>query len=88
MLHEPAAVSSELDTATDYKMRTGVRLFLFYAVVYAGFVIVNVVNPAAMESAVLLGLNLAVIYGMGLILLAFVLAAVYTLLCATKERAC
>ena len=85
MLHEPA-VSSDIDSAIGYKMRVGVRMFLFYALVYGGFVIINVVNPVAMESTVFLGLNLAVTYGMGLIALAFVLALIYTRICARKEQ--
>ena len=87
MLHEPA-VSSDVDPAIGYKMRVGVRMFLFYALVYGGFVIINVVNPVAMENTVFLGLNLAVVYGMGLIALAFVLALVYTRICARKEQEC
>ena len=87
MLHEPA-VSSDVDAVIGYKMRVGVRMFLFYALVYGGFVIINVVNPVAMESTVFLGLNLAVVYGMGLIALAFVLALIYTRICARKEQEC
>ncbi|MCJ7548847.1 MAG: DUF485 domain-containing protein [Anaerolineae bacterium] len=87
MLHEPA-VSSDVDPAIGYKMRVGVRMFLFYALVYGGFVTINVVNPLAMESTVLLGLNLAVVYGIGLIALAFLLAIIYTRLCARKEQEC
>ena len=87
MLHEPA-VSSDVDPAIAYKTRVGVRLFLLYALVYVGFVTINVVNPLAMESIIFLGLNLAVVYGVGLIALAFILALVYTRLCAGKEQEC
>lgn len=85
MLHEPVE-SSEVDGAIDFKMRVGVRMFLLYALVYAGFVTINVVSPLRMETIVLLGLNLAVVYGMGLIVLAFVLALVYSRICARREH--
>lgn len=85
MFHGPA-VESGKDLAIAYKMRIGVWMFLLYALVYAGFVIINVMNPVMMESQVFAGLNLAVVYGFGLILLALVLALIYNSLCAKKEK--
>ena len=64
MLHEPA-VQSGKDNAVAYKTRIGVRMFWLYAIVYAGFVIINVMNPVMMEGHVFSGLNLAVVYGFG-----------------------
>jgi len=86
MLHEPAA-SSGPDPSSSYKARVGIWMFLVYAVIYAGFVAVNVVSPLAMERKVLAGLNLATVYGMSLIVVALVLALVYDRLCSTHERA-
>jgi uncharacterized membrane protein (DUF485 family) len=86
MLHEPAAQGGE-DYASGYKMRVGVLMFLLYAAVYAGFVAINVVKPVLMETRVVFGLNLAVVYGFGLIILALVLALIYNRLCAARERA-
>ncbi len=85
MLHEPSEPTGE-DPALRYKTRIGARMFLIYAVIYAGFVILNVASPLTMEKEVLFGLNLAVTYGFGLILFAFVLALIYNRLCARKER--
>ena len=85
MLHEPSEPTGE-DRALSYKTRIGAWMFLIYAVVYAGFVILNLVSPLSMEIEVLFGLNLAVTYGFGLILFAFILALVYNRLCALKER--
>ena len=68
-------------------MKLGVWMFLLYAIIYAGFVAVNVVSPKLMEAKVLFGLNLAVVYGFGLILFALVLALIYNKLCTNKERA-
>ena len=49
MLHEPAKQSGD-DLASSYKSRLGVRMFLVYAVVYAGFVLINVLWPTTMST--------------------------------------
>jgi len=85
MLHEPAAESGK-DYAIAYKMRVGVWMFLLYALVYAGFVIINVTNPKLMETEAAFGMNLAVVYGFGLIIFALVLAMIYTRMCSKKEK--
>lgn len=85
MLHEPAAPVGE-DRAEGYKTRLGVRLFWVYAVVYAGFTLINVVKPTLMEKTVFLGLNLAVVYGFGLIIVALVLALLYNRACSRREE--
>jgi len=86
MLHEPASDTGP-DPASRYKSRLGVVMFIIYCVVYAGFVLVNVLSEGqAMQAIVLAGLNLAVVYGMGLIVFALVLALIYNHLCARKER--
>ncbi len=85
MLHEPAKQSGD-DLASSYKSRLGVRMFLVYAVVYAGFVLINVLWPKAMSTIVIAGLNLAVVYGFGLIVFAMILALIYNWLCSRKEK--
>lgn len=60
-------------------------MFLVYALVYAGFVAINVTAPLAMEREIVLGLNLAVVYGFFLIVFALALALVYTRMCSVKE---
>ncbi len=85
MLHEPA-VQCEKDFAASYKQRLGVWMFLLYALVYAGFVAINLIDPAMMESRIIFGLNLAVVYGVALILFALILAVIYNLMCLRRER--
>lgn len=85
MLHEPAAQSGP-DFGTEYKKRLGVWMFLIYAALYSGFVVLNVLKPVLMETPVALGMNLAVTYGFGLIVFALILALVYTFLCSRKEN--
>ena len=85
MLHEPASQGGK-DYAQEYKTRLGVWLFLVYAGVYfVGFVGINVFKPTLMEKTVLLGLNVAVVFGFGLIVSALVLALIYNHLCSKRE---
>ena len=84
MLHEPAAPTGK-DPSSPYKTRLGVWMFFLYAIIYAGFVAINLIKPTAMETVIVLGLNLAVVYGMGLIIFALLLALVYNHLCGRKE---
>jgi uncharacterized membrane protein (DUF485 family) len=86
MLHEPAGQSGP-DPAAAYKARLGIWMFLLYCVVYAGFVVINLARPVLMERIVVAGLNLAVVYGMGLILFAVVLAFIYDWACRRREAA-
>ena len=85
MLHEPAPPRGR-DYAVSEKMRLGVWMFLLYAVIYAGFVAINVFKPKLMEVRVIFGLNLAVFYGFGLIVMALVLALIYNALCRRHEK--
>jgi uncharacterized membrane protein (DUF485 family) len=85
MLHEPAAKAGR-DPASAYKTRLGVWMFVLYAIVYAGFVAINLVAPNLMEAIVLAGLNLAVVYGFGLIGFALGLALLYNAMCMREEK--
>ena len=61
--------------------RHGMRLFLIYLVFYAGFVGLNAFAPKQMETTPAFGVNLAILYGFGLIMLAMVLALIYCWQC-------
>lgn len=84
MLHEPAAQCGP-DASAEYKQTVGVWMFLLYAAVYAVFVAINLLNPLLMEKEVMFGLNLAVVYGFGLIVFALVLAMIYNAMCGSHE---
>ena len=86
MLHEPAA-KQEKDAASDWKAKLGIKLFWLYCVIYMGFVGIAVFSPETMNKSVLAGTNLAIIYGLGLIIFAIVLGLVYNHLCTRKEDA-
>jgi uncharacterized membrane protein (DUF485 family) len=67
-----------------FNTRLGLILFVVYFVFYLGFVLINAFAPDVMETVTLAGLNLAIVYGFGLIVAALVLAFVYGLLCRTE----
>ena len=86
MLHQPVQSEDEgTDLALNYRTRIGVLFFLLYALVYVIFVFINLVSPLMMERVVLFGMNLAVTYGIGLIIFAILLALIYNRMCAKKE---
>jgi uncharacterized membrane protein (DUF485 family) len=84
MDHGPL-VEHEEDFASEYKTRIGIVLFAIYGTIYAGFVLINALVPEVMAVIVFFGLNLAVVYGFGLIILAIVMGLIYNWLCTKKE---
>lgn len=80
--HAPRA-AAKLDSAATAarNARHGLRLFAVYLLLYGGFVGINAFAPQWMEIRPVAGINLAILYGMGLILAAFVLALLYGWLC-------
>lgn len=84
MDHGPSTDWGE-DRASQYKTRLGLWMFALYCIVYAGFIIVNSIWPELMGKAVF-GLNWAVVYGLGLIGFALVVAFIYNALCSRAEE--
>jgi uncharacterized membrane protein (DUF485 family) len=66
--------------------RAGLVLFFIYLAFYAGFMALAAFAPQSMGQPVLGGVNLAITYGMALIVGAFVIAAIYMVLCARNAR--
>ena len=84
MSHGPA-VQWEQDNASQIKAKVGVYLFVFYTLIYAIFIVINVASPKSMGIIVLFGLNLACVYGFGLIILAMVMGLIYNQFCTNAE---
>jgi uncharacterized membrane protein (DUF485 family) len=82
-MHGPA-VELEKDNASEYKTRLGIWMFLVYAFVYMGFVAINTIKPSLMEMKIG-NLNLAIVYGFGLIIFALIQALYYNNLCSKAE---
>ncbi len=82
--HGPASDWGE-DKASDYKASLGIKLFIVYCIVYAGFVAINTVSPKTMGIIIFSGLNLACVYGFGLIILAIIMGVIYNSMCTAAE---
>jgi uncharacterized membrane protein (DUF485 family) len=66
--------------------RFGLKLFGIYLLVYASFIGIAAFAHETLATRLLFGVNLAVIYGLGLIGLAFVLALVFFQVGSAKTR--
>ncbi len=71
---------SDAQRTIDRNARYGIVLFIIYVIFYAGFVAICAFSFETMRREIG-GVNLAIIYGLGLIVLALLLAVVYMLLC-------
>jgi uncharacterized membrane protein (DUF485 family) len=69
------------------RARYGLALFSIYLALYLGFILLNVLDPAVMETTPIAGLNLAIVYGFVLIAAALTLALVYAWLCRDRPPA-
>jgi uncharacterized membrane protein (DUF485 family) len=65
--------------------RIGLKLFFIYSAIYAGFVALNAFRPDLMERTPIGGINVAILYGFGLIVGALVLSLFYGWLCHAPE---
>ena len=81
-----STTESTQDNASDVKARIGFVLFMVYGFVYAVFVVINTLSPKTMSETVIFDLNLAVIYGFGLILLAIIMGLIYNVICTRYEK--
>ncbi|HET8828195.1 MAG TPA: DUF485 domain-containing protein [Pelobium sp.] len=84
MDHGPA-VELGVDNASAKKAKLGVWFFIIYSLFYAGFVVIGVVNYELLSQEIAFGLNLALFYGMGLIVFAVLLGILYNFLCSRYE---
>ena len=64
--------------------RIGLVLFAIYLLLYGGFVLLNTFAPHTMERTPVAGINLAILYGFGLIVSALVMALLYGALCTPE----
>jgi uncharacterized membrane protein (DUF485 family) len=66
--------------------RSGLVLFFIYLAFYAGFMGLAAFSPELMGRPALAGVNLAITYGMALIVGAFVIAVWYMAICGGNAR--
>ena len=72
---------SSLSDAQRSNARLGLWLFAVYLVLYLVFVLLSAFSAQTMERPVIAGLNLAIVYGFGLIIGALLMALVYGVMC-------
>jgi uncharacterized membrane protein (DUF485 family) len=81
MTQKPSDVPPALqDPTIAHNARLGLVMFFIYFLFYAGFVALATFKYEWLQHSVL-GLNLAILYGMGLIVIAIIMALIYMLLC-------
>jgi len=84
MLHGSAG-NTEKDASSEWKAKLGIKLFWLYCVIYTIFVAIAVFSTQTMKKPVLAGANLAIVFGMALILFAVILGLIYNYVCTKKE---
>lgn len=86
--HGPASAGEQDSVETSKRnARWGLWLFALYLFFYAGFMILNAFMPDIMDRRPVAGINLAISYGMVLIVSALVLALVYAWVCRNPADA-
>ena len=84
-MHQNILTEPEVDNASEKKAKLGIKFFFLYLFFYAGFVAIGVLNYELLANEVFRGINLAVFYGIGLIVFAVLLGMVYNFLCSRYE---
>jgi uncharacterized membrane protein (DUF485 family) len=84
MLHKNT-VKLGADNASKRKAGLGVWFFFLYLFFYAGFIAIGVLDYELLGQEVAFGLNLAIVYGLGLIIFAVLLGILYNNLCSRYE---
>ena len=69
----------------DFKTKLGLIMFAFYTLLYVGFIFLCLEFPKVTAVKVG-GLNVAVAYGFGLIIIAVVQALIYNFICDKREK--
>ena len=73
------------DSSTKIKTQLGVILFIVYTTFYAIFIFINVMFPKLMKADIG-SINFAIVYGVGLIIFAVILALIYNQVCTRAEE--
>lgn len=81
-----AATHDDHPEISSANARAGLVLFFIYLAFYAGFMGLATFAPQAMGRPALFGVNVAITYGMGLIVGAFVVAVIYMAACGRNTR--
>jgi uncharacterized membrane protein (DUF485 family) len=84
MSHGPST-KWDKDKSIPIKIKLGLWMFAGYTLLYAGFIFINVWNPKLMGTDIG-SLNLAIVYGFALIIIAIIMAVIYNALSTRLEK--
>lgn len=84
-MHQNILTEPETDNASGKKAALGIKFFFIYLFFYVGFVALGVFNYELLAVGVFKGINLALFYGIGLIVFAVLLGVLYNYLCTRYE---
>lgn len=84
-MNQEQSPKPDVDLAAKKKAKLGIYFFFIYLFFYAGFVAIGVLNYELLAYEVIGGVNLAIFYGIGLILFAVLLGILYNFLCSRYE---
>ena len=84
MEHGPPTEWQE-DKSEGFKTKLGLIMVAFFTIVYFAFIILAVTNPQVMANDVG-SLNVAVVYGFGIIILAIIQSLIYNFVCSRHEK--
>jgi hypothetical protein len=82
----PALHHDDQPSTISRNQRNGLILFSIYLALYAGFMLLSAFKPQVMATRPFGGVNLAILYGLGLIVSALLLAAIYMYLSRPPTR--
>lgn len=86
MLHGSTIKDDSIDYASLKKTKLGIWMFIFYSLFYAGFITIAVFYYELMSKIVFAGLNLAIVYGFSLIVVAIIMGLIYNYYCTKFEN--
>lgn len=69
----------------NFKTRLGLIMFAIYAIIYFAFIAICIIDPKLMAMDVG-NLNLAIVYGFAIIVIAIIQALIYNYICSKKEK--
>lgn len=82
----PAVREQEDEAVVTHNTRMGVLLFAVYVLFYGGFVALSAFRHETMAHPLIAGVNLAVVYGFALIIVALALALIYMKICRKSSK--
>jgi uncharacterized membrane protein (DUF485 family) len=84
MEHGPAT-EWQVEKSQAFKTKLGLIMFAIFTPIYLAFIFICVISPPTMAKDVG-SLNVAIVYGFGIIILAIIQAVIYNIICSNKEK--